>query len=100
MTLWSWPVITLSFEKLLSLGRLRLLLTNRMLDTFPQGVCSMNCFQEEIIPPPFNGHVYSSTALPTDGKKKQKNFTLTGVGCSLTPSDEFILFSHVRANVS
>lgn len=37
-------------------------------DTFPWGVWSMNCFRGNH--PHLNGHVYSSIALPTDGKKK------------------------------
>lgn len=36
-------------------------------DTFPWGVWSMNCFRGNH--PHLNGHVYSSIALPTDGKK-------------------------------
>ena len=85
MTLWPWPVITLSFETpsffffFLSLGLFASVADKQNVDAFPPGCLVDELFQRKS-PPNLNGHVYSSTALPTDGKGegKKKTFTLTG----------------------
>lgn len=66
MTLGRWPVITLSFETPFFSGVS--VADQQNVDTFLRGVWSMNCFRGSH--PHLNGHVYSYTALPTDGEKK------------------------------